>query len=228
MAWRRTGDKPLSEPMMVSLLTHICVTRPQWVNALRHLVKTLLQHHWISYHIHNCLLKYDITIPGDGLINILITIKQDLDIFFRDNWHWHKDKTNDALDHVINYLARISFVKRIIACHILHHILVVEIALVLYIVSSIIVIVTSSTGYILIIVITIIKIIISFPSLLQDHYCFCIIVINVINNIIIIIINMLIITTNVSPFEVETRKQFAQATLHISTGRDTGTGFSIQ
>ena len=31
MAWRRPGDKPLSEPMMVSLLTHISVTRPQWV-----------------------------------------------------------------------------------------------------------------------------------------------------------------------------------------------------
>ena len=31
MAWRRPGDKPLSEPMMVSLLTHICVIRPQWV-----------------------------------------------------------------------------------------------------------------------------------------------------------------------------------------------------
>ena len=29
MAWRRPGDKPLSEPMMVSLLTHICVTRSQ-------------------------------------------------------------------------------------------------------------------------------------------------------------------------------------------------------
>ena len=29
MAWRRQGDKPLSEPMMVTLLTHICVTRPQ-------------------------------------------------------------------------------------------------------------------------------------------------------------------------------------------------------
>ena len=29
MAWRRPGDKPLSEPMVVSLLTHICVTRPQ-------------------------------------------------------------------------------------------------------------------------------------------------------------------------------------------------------
>ena len=35
MAWRRLGDKPLSEPMMVSLLTHICVTRPQWVNPSR-------------------------------------------------------------------------------------------------------------------------------------------------------------------------------------------------
>ena len=31
MAWRRPGDKPLSEPMLVSLPTHICVTRPQWV-----------------------------------------------------------------------------------------------------------------------------------------------------------------------------------------------------
>ena len=31
MAWRRPGGKPLSEPMMVSLLTHICVTLPQWV-----------------------------------------------------------------------------------------------------------------------------------------------------------------------------------------------------
>ena len=33
MAWRRPGDKPLSEPMVVTLPTHICVTRPQWVNA---------------------------------------------------------------------------------------------------------------------------------------------------------------------------------------------------
>ena len=33
MAWRRPGDKPFSEPMIVSLLTHTCVTRPQWVNA---------------------------------------------------------------------------------------------------------------------------------------------------------------------------------------------------
>ena len=29
MAWRRSGDKPLSEPMVGRLPTHICVTRPQ-------------------------------------------------------------------------------------------------------------------------------------------------------------------------------------------------------
>ena len=32
MAWRRIGDEPLSEPVIVILLTHICVTRPQWGN----------------------------------------------------------------------------------------------------------------------------------------------------------------------------------------------------
>ena len=32
MAWRGPGDKLLSGPMMVRLLTYICVTQPQWVN----------------------------------------------------------------------------------------------------------------------------------------------------------------------------------------------------
>ena len=35
MAWRRPGDKPSSEPMVVRLLTHICVTQPQWVESTR-------------------------------------------------------------------------------------------------------------------------------------------------------------------------------------------------
>ena len=34
MARRRSGDKPLSEPMMVSLPTHICLTRPQWIKRI--------------------------------------------------------------------------------------------------------------------------------------------------------------------------------------------------
>ena len=35
VAWCRPGDKPLSEPMIVRSPTHICVTRPQWVNQKR-------------------------------------------------------------------------------------------------------------------------------------------------------------------------------------------------
>ena len=34
MAWRRPGYKPLSELLMVSLLTHICVARPQWAKYI--------------------------------------------------------------------------------------------------------------------------------------------------------------------------------------------------
>ena len=34
MAWRRPGDKPLSEPMMIHLRTNIYVSRPQWTPLL--------------------------------------------------------------------------------------------------------------------------------------------------------------------------------------------------
>ena len=40
MAWCRPGDKPLSEPMMVIVLMHICVTQPQRVKE-----------HWIYSRI---------------------------------------------------------------------------------------------------------------------------------------------------------------------------------
>ena len=61
MAWRRPGDKPLSEPMMVSIPTHICVFRPQWVDMLI-LLQNIHNEHlgplltlipgWISNYIH--------------------------------------------------------------------------------------------------------------------------------------------------------------------------------
>ena len=44
-AWRRPGDKPLSEAMLVSLLTHKCVTRPQWV-------KKTLSYWYRNSHYH--------------------------------------------------------------------------------------------------------------------------------------------------------------------------------
>ena len=47
MAWRRSGDKPSSGPMMVRLPTHICVTRPQWVNT----VVLCLEYYCLLYNV---------------------------------------------------------------------------------------------------------------------------------------------------------------------------------
>ena len=51
MAWRRPGDKPLSEAMMVSLLTHICVTRPQWVNLVNRYEERRKHTRWCVYFV---------------------------------------------------------------------------------------------------------------------------------------------------------------------------------
>ena len=54
MAWHRPGDKPLSEPMVLSSLTHICVTRPQWVKSMSMKLKT-------------CNVKMCLWCPGHSL-----------------------------------------------------------------------------------------------------------------------------------------------------------------
>ena len=60
MAWRRPGDKPLSEPVMFSLLTNICVTRPQWVKGYRlfpvNVGLPLHRAECFLYTTHNCFL----------------------------------------------------------------------------------------------------------------------------------------------------------------------------
>ena len=40
MAWSRSGDKPLSRPMMFSALTHISVYRHQWIKPRQHVDKS--------------------------------------------------------------------------------------------------------------------------------------------------------------------------------------------
>ena len=62
MAWRRPGDKPLSEPMMVRLPTHICVARPQWVNMRFRRRHTFRDDSWTITRVilhcqYFCLLK---------------------------------------------------------------------------------------------------------------------------------------------------------------------------
>ena len=48
MAWRRSGDNPLFEPMTVRLSTYICVTWPQWVNR-QHISIDMSQHVGLTY-----------------------------------------------------------------------------------------------------------------------------------------------------------------------------------
>ena len=71
MAWRRPGDKPLSEPMMVNLLTHICVTRPQCV-------KTVVRHLLCIKLVHKPKLTYCVKIYSEILIKIKIFWKMHL------------------------------------------------------------------------------------------------------------------------------------------------------
>ena len=65
-AWHRPGDKPLSEPLMDSLLAHLCVTQPQWVKDWMmeyiHRKKTLQWRHndhdaVLNQQPHGCLLN---------------------------------------------------------------------------------------------------------------------------------------------------------------------------
>ena len=57
MAWRRPGDRLLSEQMMVSLPTHICVTRPQWVNHIQALAQIVA---WRGQATSHCLDQWSL------------------------------------------------------------------------------------------------------------------------------------------------------------------------
>ena len=92
MAWRRPGDKPLSEPMMVGLTTHICVTRPQWVNwgpFYKH--ELTLIPAWISNHMANKVwnkITFPFTIFNDCII---------------ENWVWISNFIPHFIVDVITY-----------------------------------------------------------------------------------------------------------------------------
>ena len=58
MAWRRPGDKPLSEPMMVCLLTHICVTRPQRVKGIVTSLSSKSTSHATTWYQSQCLFWF--------------------------------------------------------------------------------------------------------------------------------------------------------------------------
>ena len=64
MAWRRPGDKPLSEPMMVSFPTHICVTRPQLFLQVQPYM--LFFSNVYHYYEWNCVFILDLCVAWIG------------------------------------------------------------------------------------------------------------------------------------------------------------------
>ena len=90
IAWRRPGDKPLSETMMVTLLTHICVTRPQWVKQ-----STFLR--WkITYPCRTC--ARDLPITCQLLYTLLIVYELLLELYYHFNGFravFHKNRTHE-------------------------------------------------------------------------------------------------------------------------------------
>ena len=64
MAWGVPGDKPLSEPMMLRLPTHICITRPQWDKAIWSMCLRSLT---AKEYLKTCTKYVFISIPTDCL-----------------------------------------------------------------------------------------------------------------------------------------------------------------
>ena len=96
MAWRRPGDKPLSEQMMVVLPTHMCVTRPQWVTML---FDEQLAGHWIYYPAwgldfeNNFHVKIYAYVSLNGLIWVIFDLENEVwlasQILVKFKWaHW--------------------------------------------------------------------------------------------------------------------------------------------
>ena len=53
MAWHRPCDKPLSETVVVSLLTYVCATRPQWVYVIYKKCKVVLWEQILYWHLNH-------------------------------------------------------------------------------------------------------------------------------------------------------------------------------
>ena len=86
MAWRQSGGKPLSQPMMVSLLTRICVTRPQWVNIFYYNTNFYLLRHYAMQLRHEAM-KSQRTLHN---LTAQVSYGVSIVIVFREKLPWNK------------------------------------------------------------------------------------------------------------------------------------------
>ena len=101
IAWGRWGDKPLFEPMMVSLLMHICITRHQWCcqrKCAQYILKPQLFLQMIKHH-YMPRLSMKVSSSHLGFMAVKF-IRRYVNTIHEVNplshsraipWHWHSD-----------------------------------------------------------------------------------------------------------------------------------------
>ena len=94
MAWCLSGNKPLSEPMMVSFLMHLCVTRPQWVKTAR-ISKLVIYCNWSKWNTAKII---NITDNAFNTHSVLYPIGPTIVLFDYDNFViWSGNATSKPL-----------------------------------------------------------------------------------------------------------------------------------
>ena len=96
MAWHRSGDKPLSEPMMDSLLTHICVTRPQWVTKTARTVFGSRRPHAYKYVFKLMISASYLMIKPCWKKVVFISISH----WSLNYWQWHAWYNSDDINRL--------------------------------------------------------------------------------------------------------------------------------
>ena len=91
MAWCRPGNKPLSEPMVVNLLTHICFTQPQWVNERETFWGSRTLSQWTA------ILKPSDRRKGHDLLTFDLQLTLDMNYAWEDLISNHNLFSNDDL-----------------------------------------------------------------------------------------------------------------------------------
>ena len=106
MAWHWPGDKPLSEPMIIILLTRICVTWLQWVNSATLSADTVLIK---RFFFHSRLISF--CLYGSDAIPIEPFIFQKVN----DTGNEIKQKNKRKVTYIIffPFLAVSSFVEAV-------------------------------------------------------------------------------------------------------------------
>ena len=93
LAWRRPGDKPLSEPMMVTLLTHTCVTQPQWFDPVSYSSNSNLISRVRDFSLRNSY--------NDCITKITLVVIETMDLFriLKASFTWKHRAFNGTLTH---------------------------------------------------------------------------------------------------------------------------------